>query len=126
MFPKDIAVWERFLEKYSHLYEGFYYDVKVGKPARIPKHWNNEYKRDAEVLSKLRIDVVGVQEGAYNIIEVKPHAKASAIGQVLAYQHHFEADYNPDKTVQPVIVAESFDQNMIPIMHANGIADIKA
>ena len=125
MFPKDIAVWERFLDEHGQLYEGFYYDVKVGRKARVPKHWRPEYKKDAMVLSRLRIDAIGVTPGSYHLIEVKPKATAAAIGQLLTYKHHFESDYSPERSVQPLLLAAEFDPNLYPLLAQNGIAYIK-
>jgi len=125
MFPLDIEVWERFLDRHGDSYIGFAYDVKVGEKCKVHKHWGENYKRDAEVLSKLRIDVVGVKDEALDIIEVKPTAKASAIGQMLTYHHCFLHDFDTSKEVRTMIVAEHFDPNIIPILGANNIAYVK-
>lgn len=121
MFPQDVAVWERFLTKYGEEYDGFYYDLMCGAPCMQYPHWDNNYRRDAEMLSRLRIDAVGVKGDSFDIIEVKPRLNATAIGQVLTYKLHFIAENNPTKTVRPVIVVGQPDENVMKIAEISGV-----
>ena len=125
MFPYDVAVWERFLDNYGKLYEGFYYDIMCGKPAKRFPHWETKYTRDAEILSRLRIDAVGVRADGLDIIEVKPRANMASIGQVLTYKQCFFEDYNPPKSLRALIVAAEIDQNIIPLLEKEGIVYIQ-
>lgn len=125
MFPLDIAVWERFLDKFGALYEGFQYDVMCGGDYKQFPRWEPEYQKDASVLSKLRIDVIGYQTEQLHLIEVKPRLNPAAIGQVLTYREHFIADYKPELPVRSVIVAGEGDQNVEKVAEANGIIFIQ-
>lgn len=122
MFPLDIAVWERFLDKLGDQYLGFHYDITCGKPTTAGDHLPDEYKRDAEILSRLRIDVVGVKDSEINIIEVKPKANASAIGQLLTYKECYTSDYSPGKPVAMLLVCGQIDQNFEPALERAGIS----
>lgn len=124
MFPGDVAVWERFLDKYSDLYEGFYYDVMVGKEAKMYPRWEFEYQKDAWVLSQLRIDAVGERAESTDIIEVKPRGNMAAIGQLLTYKEHYTQQYNPTKPVRMVLVCGDIDPNITPLTEKNGIVYI--
>ena len=121
MFPLDVAVWERFLDKYGDDYEGFYYDVQCGAPCMQYSHWQDNYRRDAEMLSRLRIDAVGVKAGGFDIIEVKPRLNATSIGQVLSYRLHFIEDTKPSGSVRPVIVVGQPDENILAIAKQSDI-----
>lgn len=104
MFPLDIAIWERFLDKYAGDYLGFDYDIKVGTGTIVPNEWDDNYKRMAEILSKYRIDAVGHKTGRLEIIEVKPEASTVAIGQIVTYMELYKRDFSPSDSVTGVIV----------------------
>lgn len=106
MFPRDIPIWDRFLDKYAELYVGFDYDIKVGTGVIVPDEWEDNYKRMAEVLSKYRVDVVGHKSGRLEIIEVKPEASTVAIGQVITYIELYKRDFSPSAAVIGVIVTD--------------------
>jgi len=125
LFPRDVATWERFIEKYGSLYNSFAYDVRVGKPTWVFPHWRRSYKKDARILSKLRIDVVGFTDKVIDIIEVKPRATSSAIGQVLTYKEQFIEDFKPKLPVRAVIVAGAVDPNIIPLTEKLKVVYIK-
>jgi len=112
MFPKDIAIWERFLDLHARDYSGFSYDVKVGKGTELPPNTPQEYARMANILSKYRIDVVGFRDGLIEIIEVKPEASTVAIGQIVAYVSLYIRDFNPSARVVGGIVTDRYIQDI--------------
>lgn len=126
MFPRDIDVWERFLERYSSLYKEFAYDVRVGVKTWVFPRWKEEYKRDARILSRLRIDVVGFRPNGIDIIEVKPRFVSSAIGQVLTYKEAFIKEFRPTSAVRAVVVAKEIDPNIISLTKKYAIIYIEA
>lgn len=124
MFKRDVEVWERFLDKYSNLYRGFYYDILVGKHAELPTNYDAKYATDAYLLSKLRIDSLGVRDESLDIIEVKPIGTAGVIGQLLTYKEHFLSEYEPDRPVRMLLVAGGIDENIIPLTEQHHIVYI--
>lgn len=124
MFPRDIEVWEKFLDKYGNLYQGFYYDVLCGNHAETNENHEMIYQADAYLLSKLRIDAVGVREETTDIIEVKPRGNAGSMGQLLTYKEHYIKEYQPKKPVRMVLVAAEIDSNIIPLAEKQGIVYI--
>lgn len=126
MFPLDIAVWERFLDKYSKLYMGFYYDVVVGKEVKNTEHLDINYQKDAWILSQLRIDAVGERPESTDIIEVKPKGTMAGIGQLLTYREHYIEEYRPGKPVRMVFVVGAMDPNIISLTEKQGIVYIIA
>lgn len=116
MFPYDIAVWERFLDKFGADYDGFYYDVTCGKKCKMFPRWEEAYRRDAEILSKLRIDVIGIKSNSVDLIEVKPRGNMASVGQLLTYREHYLADYGPTMPVRALLVCGDIDQNIISLL----------
>lgn len=106
MFPLDIAIWERFLDKYAEQYTGFDYDIKVGTGAPIEPGLASNYAHMIGTLSKYRIDCVGHSNSSIDIIEVKPAASTTAIGQLVMYTKLFMEDFSPDLKVRGVIVTD--------------------
>jgi len=122
MFPEDLKVWERFLDRYGSLYTGFYYDITCGeKSPRFPS-WKPEYKKDAAILSRLRIDAVGVRPATIDIIEIKPRGNMAAMGQVLTYMEHYKKEYKPKMPLRGLIVCGEIDPNIITLLEKNHLA----
>lgn len=121
MKPRDIAIWERFIDKYPQAYESCMYDFGVGDiPDFIANASSVEGQKMAE-LYKLKIDVLGYRGDTIDIIEVKPGAGASTIGQVLGYVTLYTRDEKPTKTLQPVIVTDELRPNMQFLAETNGV-----
>ena len=124
MFPHDVAVWERFLDKFGGLYEGFYYDIMCGEECKQVPRWEEKYRRDAIILSKLRIDAVGVRGNTLDIIEVKPRGNMAAVGQLLTYMEQYQKEYNPSQSLRAVLVCGEIDPNVLPLAEKNHIVYI--
>ena len=85
MRPEDVAIWERFIEAYPEAYTQVSYDVLVGSPPQFDTQVGDHPASDDIRLYKKKIDVVGYKPGLVHIIELKPNAGASALGQVTAH-----------------------------------------
>lgn len=95
MLPADVAVWDRFLDLYGHEFVGFRYDVHVGGEVERQSAWTKKIFHMASWLAAKRIDAVGYKAGETWIIEVKPEAGVTAIGQLVAYKMLFIEKYRP-------------------------------
>jgi len=104
MFPRDIDIWNKFLETFGNNYNSFDYDVKVGSGSEPHQNAPEIYVRMIGILSKYRIDAVGYDGTYIYIMEVKPNAAMSAIGQVMGYVKLFERDFSPTLPLKGVIV----------------------
>jgi hypothetical protein len=89
----DIAIWDRFLALEDHGFDSFDYDVHVGEGIIPSAEWTPEIQAMALALSEKRIDVVGWVHDVPTIIEVKPSASLSAIGQVLCYRELYSTRF---------------------------------
>lgn len=106
MFPRDIAIWERFLAQYGARYAGFFYDTKVGTGANIKDGTSPNYARMVKELSRYRIDAVGENDNRLEVFEVKPNASASAIGQVITYVKLLEGELPEPRELIGAIVTD--------------------
>ena len=93
MEPLDTAIWNAYLDLEPWPNALVEYDVHVGTTATVPLEAPESYRRMVEHLSSLRIDVAVFLPHQTLIIEIKPSASLSAIGQALGYTHLFHAKY---------------------------------
>lgn len=59
-----------------------------------------------------KIDVVGYTDSAVDVIEIKPHAGPSAIGQVLCYVDLYKGYRDPDSNPRAVLITDSVENDM--------------
>lgn len=112
MFPLDIAIWERFIDRHGASFSGFSYDVKVGSGTEPIAGLGSEYERMQAILSKYRIDCVGYRDGEIRIIEVKPEAGTIAIGEVELYTALYARDFSPTERIIGCIVTDRYLPDM--------------
>lgn len=119
MFPRDILVWERFLEMHAVDFLGFDYDVKVGRGIDPGEHIDENIRRNAKLLTQKRIDCVGYKLGEIWIFEVKEHATISAPGQVWGYLQLYKQTYHSTRRVVAALVAQTYAPDIETV--ANGL-----
>lgn len=102
----DVAIWERFIEKHGKKWDSFAYDVRVGEGVSLSEAEPQEIKTMARALWEKRIDVIGVKGNETFIIEVKPSAMLSAIGQVLSYEVLYRDRYKDVAAPKKMIVTD--------------------
>jgi hypothetical protein len=89
MLPAHVPLWQEFLKLHGNKYSAFEYDVTVGEGTPPLPDIPEFAKKDWLDLTKKRIDVIGFTPTYLDIIEVKPRAGLSALGQLLSYQTLF-------------------------------------
>lgn len=124
MMPMDRDVWTRFLESGDFPLKEVWYDVHVGKPVALPAEATELDRRVAAGITRKRIDVVAHVKGGYWVIEVKPKADMTALGQVLSYFRLFVAEYRVDGEVWPVVVCDQVDDDLLDEYEEFGVAVI--
>jgi len=124
MLGEDTAVWTRFLESGDFELKEVWYDVHVGQGVLLPVGTDRLIERIADGVTRKRIDVVAIVDSVYWIIEVKPVAMHLAIGQVLAYEDLFLAEFKPELETWPVIVCDTFDVDVILTCERLGVVVI--
>lgn len=102
----DVEIWERYLGRFADQWDNFEYDVRVGEGIKTEPGEEEKYKLMATALSEKRIDVVGHRGAVTTIIEVKPSAMLSAIGQLLSYQILYEERYPLRGPVKMLLITD--------------------
>lgn len=85
LMPGEIPIWEAWLEDHKSDFDRFNYDVRVGESIIPPPHLDANLADMAVSLAKKRIDVVGYKGNDPTVIEIKPYAGLTTLGQLLAY-----------------------------------------
>lgn len=124
MKPADITIWERFVDKYPDVYKAVSYDVAVGTGAAIPPGVEASIARGFKTLTQRKIDVVALDGNKVDIIELKPAAGTSAIGQVLGYVELFKRDQPTAEAVRPVLITDSIDADAQHVADKLGVTVI--
>jgi len=118
MLPHDVEIWRRFLSQYEDDFEEFKYDVLCGPKVRLEDPdmpWLGDFSERA---LSLRIDVLGFKEDEVWLIEVKPNAGLSALGQLMAYRFYLDPSYYEGKTLRAVVVTDYCRHYMPPLDEA--------
>lgn len=119
LLPGEIEIWERFLAKFPDMFDSFAYDVHVGE-AEVLYPGEPKYQKLAEALLKRRIDVVATRNGEKSIIEIKPDAGATALGQVLFYKALYEREYE-ERISRLIIVSNRIDADSRYVYRLHGV-----
>jgi hypothetical protein len=121
MKPRDIEIWERFISKFPDAYERCQYDFGIGDvPDFVVSESIEEMARMSE-LYKLKIDVLGYKGGTIDLIEIKPSAGPSSIGQLQSYVSLYMRDEKPTQKVIPVLVTDELRPNMQYLTEQAGV-----
>ena len=121
MKPADVLLWERFIEKYPNAYDTCEYDVWIGTPPPFDTTVNLETGGDVEGLYRLKIDVVAHTGGRIDVIELKPRARLSSLGQVKGYARLYARDLKPTGELRPVIITDTLFPDMPELCKIEGI-----
>lgn len=106
MAPLDVAIWERFIDQNPDFFDEVDYDVAVGSKPEFDTVVNSETGGDTLRLYQKKIDVVGHKGGNVWIIEVKPNAALTALGQVLSYTTLYKKFVNSTADITTAILTD--------------------
>jgi len=121
MLPEDHATWTAYLESKWNVLEEVWYDVHVGKPMTVRPDAPAYMKYVVDGVSRKRIDVVGRVGRRIYIIEVKPEANMTAIGQVVTYLNLFVKEFRITGPVLAMIVATTCDADIMDIANEQNV-----
>jgi hypothetical protein len=121
MKPGETEIWNRFIDKYPEKYDEVVYNLKVGQGALIPEGTEENIAQDFKELTQHKIDVVGFKGKIIDIIEVKPYAGTSAVGQVIGYRELYVKHIDQYAWPTLVIVTDLKRQDTETICEKQGI-----
>lgn len=119
--PEDTEIWNRFIEQKPNFYSDVDYDIKVGEGRDYSTLPEDEYSEDLKYLSKKRIDVVALRPGEIHIIELKPRANLSALGQAVGLASIYREAGPADKRIVPVVITDEILPDMEKISAQMGV-----
>ncbi len=103
---EDAAIWERFMGMFPVEYDAVIYNLHIGAGAEIPENTEGVVASDFKLLTQYKIDVVAFKGDRTDIIELKPNAGTSAIGQVQNYAILYQRDIDDRGVPQAVIITD--------------------
>ena len=109
----DLPLWERFQDQYGKEFSGFYFDCSLGTPAVVPEGTEANLEKMWTRITSKRIDVVGVREDIYWIIELRPQAAAGALGTIITYRELWRSAPPDSKPFIGVIVTDYPDPDLL-------------
>lgn len=122
MGPRDKAIYERFIEKYPDVYKMVQYDFHIGDAPPFNTLMDDDTDFNQDMLYRLRIDVVAHTDKGIDIIEVKPDAGTSTIGQIKSYKALYVRDEEPKQPVGMIIVTDRERPNMRYLCQQEGVS----
>lgn len=121
MLAEDIEVWTKFLHSAECRVERVWYDVHVGGGVLLPAGATDLERRVALGVTRKRIDVVCRVKGGYWVVEVKPYANMTALGQAISYTRLFKQEYKAIGKIQPTVVCDNVDEDLIDDFRTMGV-----
>ena len=112
MSVADTEIWNRFIEKYPKEYQYCQYDYHIGDAPAFNTLMDDDEDLNQDKLYRLRIDVIGFKTGYNDLIEIKPMAGVSTIGQIQSYKALFERDGHATDKTQAIIITDRIKPNM--------------
>lgn len=94
----------------GQIYTAWEFNVLTGIPADPGRFYPASQRRQAIYLNSLKIDAIGWLFNTPTIIEAKPRAGLSAIGQVISYRQWYREHFKLDPSV--VIVCSSMSDQV--------------
>ena len=121
MMAAEALIWRAFLRAHGGSYDRFDYNVLLGTGVTPPDSLVEPYRSASIRASKLRGDVIGWRGGVPTIFEIERYAKASAVGQILAYRAAWEAVGGSVVSPALALVCAGYNPNIQPALTEHGI-----
>lgn len=113
MLLEDRRIWTEFLKSEVVEIKEVWYDVHVGKAVVLPLGASDMQQRISDGITRKRIDVVCHVGEVFWVVEIKPRAGMTALGQVLTYVRLFTIEFGMTELAQAVIICEEVDEDLL-------------
>ena len=104
--PRDEIIWNKYIDDHPDYFSSVDYDVRVGTGQTIKAKPHAMTAEEWRAHTQKRIDVVGYKDDLIYIVELKPSASFSAIGQAVSYALLYRAEFNPKGKILPTIITD--------------------
>jgi hypothetical protein len=112
MSPADTEIWNRYIDANPDAFDLVAYDVAIGGGAEFDTVVSPATGGDAARLYQRRIDVFARKRNQYFVIELKPRASTSAIGQVAGYRELLKRDHPEYTGASAIIITDTLLPDM--------------
>jgi hypothetical protein len=112
LMPVDVAIWNKFMDKYAGNFLGFQYDVTVGEGAKPLPGMTEQDRFLLWSLTVKRIDCLGVRRDGVTLFEVKPRLGMAAVGQMTSYYVLWQRQYGGGVAVRVATVCEQSERDL--------------
>lgn len=126
MKPADVEIWQRFIKANADFFDTVDYDVLVGEGAPFDTTLNNLEGQDVGALYLKKIDVVGYKGGDTWLVEVKPNAQLTALGQVAAYDELYKQEFKPTGKIINAVLTDQINPDILNVAGKWDIVILKA
>jgi len=118
---EESKIWDRFIEKNPQFFTEVIYDARVGESRDYSDYPEDKIREDLEYLSKKRIDVIGLIGDDVYVIEVRPKANLSAVGNALGLAELFRDVAPTYKIIIPAIITDEILPDMPELCRRMGV-----
>ena len=119
MSAMEGQIFQKWLLKHENEYTGFDFDVRVGVGSIQTPKAGDKFEAGYKALTQKRIDVVAISDGDPTIIEVRPRADHTAVGNLMAYRVLFNTTFKADAKI--LVVSDSISEDDKTILTSLGI-----
>lgn len=117
----EMKMWNDFLTKFPDAYDEVIYNLKLGEGAEIPEGTEENLADGFKQLTQHKIDAVGFKNNLVDIIELKPYAGLSAIGQVEGYRDLYIEHIDQNAKPNLIIITDTERPDTKTICKIHGI-----
>ncbi len=119
-----ITIWEKFITQFPNVYDYVQYDLEIGQvPEFVTSHPDKSMQGQANLYQR-KIDVVGFKGDQIDLIEIKPHAGLSSLGQINGYKALYQRDFNPPVVPKAIVITDQTDQDTTHAAYAQNVTII--
>lgn len=121
LMPQEVAVLREWLRLHESEYDRFEYNCRVGIGNDPGPTYSPAMRDMALNLTRKRIDAIAWKSNQATLIEVKKRATLAAVGQIVSYRTLWTADNPLAPAPILLLVASSFDADVMPVLTANAV-----
>ena len=117
----ETEIFRRWLPANEEKYDRYEFDVHVGGGAHPHVDLNDPVATGYKRLTQKRIDVLAYKGNEITIIEVRPWANQTALGNLMAYRLLYIADFKPAVDIKLALITNNIRPDDAYIFHASGV-----
>ncbi len=117
---EDLPLWAAYKDELESKYDKIEYSVRL-HGQKLPPGEDPTYAAMWEKITARRVDTVGHTADRIDIIEFRPFAGPSAIGQLQMYRTLYEMEIAPTKPIKLILITDLITDHILLTAKAAGI-----